>query len=177
MLGKLFAIRYITLLIIIGSLLASLLVLVIATYHVGEAFVVFFGLGHETFAGEESAEAVALILESLDNYLLGFILLYFAYSMYFLASDPEGRERFWGKVRMPPGLQVASLGEMKKTILMVITVSLSVFLLRDITVPSEELKVTALFVPLSVISVALAIKLIDWDDGEERRVDTDEPES
>lgn len=64
---------------------------------------------------------------------------------------------------MPPALEVASLGEMKRTILIVIVVSLSVFLLREILISSEQFHSSSLLVPISIVSIAVALKLIKFD--------------
>jgi hypothetical protein len=64
---------------------------------------------------------------------------------------------------MPPAFEVESLEGMKKTILIVIVVSLSVFLLRENMLSAEGFEWTDMFTPISIVAVALAIKLIDFD--------------
>ena len=65
---------------------------------------------------------------------------------------------------MPPALHVESLDKMKKTILVIIVVSLSVFLLKENMLNVDEYVWTDLFVPLSIVAIALAIRLIDFGD-------------
>jgi uncharacterized membrane protein YqhA len=119
------------LLAIIGSLLGSLLLFLIGACEVFEAFLLFFGFGHPSIPGGEITEATATILSSLDRFLLGFVLFYFAYNLYFLLTFPEQREHRFGPIKMTPALHVESLDKMKKNILVIIVVSLSMFLLKE----------------------------------------------
>jgi len=164
MLKVFFKIHYMAALAVIGSLLGSLLLFLIGAYEVFEAFLLFFGLGHPSVPGRETTEATAIILSSLDSFLLGFVLLYFAYNLFFLLTFPEQREKRFGPIKMPPALHVESLDKMKKTILVIIVVSLSVFLLKENMLNVDEYVWTDLFVPLSIVAIAVAIKLIDFDD-------------
>jgi|GEM_PF-2015827 len=164
MLANFFRIHYMAVLAVIGSLFGSLLLLLIGAYEIFEAFLLFFGLGHPAVPGEELTEAVATVLSALDSFLLGFVLLYFAYNLFFLVTYPEQREKRFGPVKMPPSMKVESLGQMKKGILIIIVVSLSVFLLRENMVSVEQYEWTDLYVPLSIVAVAVAIKLINFDD-------------
>ena len=129
MLRAIFKIHFMALLAIIGSLLGSLLLFLIGAYEVYEALLLFFGFRHPYVPGGEITEATATVLSSLDSFLLGFVLLYFAYNLFFLLTFPEQREDRFGPIKMPPALHVESLDKMKKTILVIIVVSLSVFLL------------------------------------------------
>lgn len=164
MLSTLFRIHYVAILAVIGSLFAAVLMMLIGGYHVILAFATAFGFGEGLFTLGNMSEATGLVLESIDNFLLGFILLYFAYSMYFLVTLPKERRKL-GQVKIPSGLKVESLDEMKRTILVVIVVSLSVFLLQQVTVSEGPFDLPSFFVPASIIAVALAIRLIRWDIG------------
>jgi len=164
MLAYFFRIHYMAALAIIGSLLGSLLMFLIGAYDIFEAYLLLFGFGHPVVPGKETTEVTAIVLSSLDSFLLGLILLYFAYNLYFLLTFPEQRESKHGPIRMPPGLQVETLGQMKKTILVIIVVSMSVFLLRENMISLDQFDWTDLYVPLSIVAIAVAIKLIKFDD-------------
>lgn len=176
MLSRLFRIHYIAILAVVGSLLGAVLMMFIGIYHVALAFIVAFGIGEDFLVAGSTNEAVGLILESIDNFLLGFILLYFAYSLYFLVTLPEERRKL-GYVKMPSALQVANLDEMKRTILVVIVVSLSVFLLQEVTLTEGGYEAPSLFVPVSILAVAIAIRLIPWDTKSRPPEDDEEGES
>ena len=158
----LFRIHYVAIVAVIGSLFGAILMMFIGGYHVVLAFVAALGIGEGLFTLGSTTEATGLILESIDNFLLGFILLYFAYSMYFLVTLPEERRKL-GQVKIPSALRVETLDEMKRTILVVIVVSLSVFLLQEITISETKFDIPALFIPASILAVALAIRLIPWE--------------
>ena len=175
MLSTLFRIHYVAIFAVIGSLFAAVLMMLIGGYHVILAFATAFGFGEGLFTLGNMSEATGLVLESIDNFLLGFILLYFAYSMYFLVTLPDERRKL-GQVKMPSALKVESLDEMKRTILVVIVVSLSVFLLQQVTVSEGPVSLPSFFVPASIIAVALAIRLIRWDIGNQKP-DEDDSES
>ena len=164
MLRAFFKIHFMALLAIVGSLLGSLLLFLIGASEVYEAFLLFFGFGHPAVPGEATTEATATILSSLDGFLLGFVLLYFAYNLFFLLTFPEQREDRFGPIKMPPALHVESLEKMKKTILVIIIVSLSVFLLKENMLNVDGYTWTDLFVPLSIVAIAVAIKLIAFED-------------
>ena len=53
---------------------------------------------------------------------------------------------------------------MKKTILVIIVVSLSVFLLKENMLNEDGYVWTDLFVPLSIVAIAVAVKLISFED-------------
>ncbi len=162
MLSTLFRIHYIAIIAVVGSLFGAVLMMLIGAYQVVLAFMTALGIGNGLFTFGDTSEAVGLILESVDNFLLGFILLFFAYSMYFLITLPEERHHL-GQVKMPSALRVANLDEMKRTILIVIVVSLSVSLLQDVTIAEDGFDPQDLFVPASILAVALAVRLINWD--------------
>ena len=162
MLSTLFRIHYIAIIAVVGSLFGAVLMMLIGGYHVVLTFITGLGIGQGLFTFGNTSEAIGLILESVDNFLLGFILLYFAYSLYFLVTLPEER-RHLGRVKMPSGLRVANLDEMKRTILIVIVVSLSVFLLQEVTIAEDGFDAQDLFVSASILAVALAVRLINWD--------------
>jgi len=123
----LFRIHYVAIVAVIGSLFGAILMMFIGGYHVVLAFVAALGIGEGLFTLGSTTEATGLILESIDNFLLGFILLYFAYSMYFLVTLPEERRKL-GQVKIPSALRVESLDEMKRTIR---SVTLCVLTARD----------------------------------------------
>ena len=164
MLKAIFKIHFMAVLAIIGSLFGSLLLFLIGAHEVYEAFLLYFGFGHPSVPSGEITEATATILSSLDSFLLGFVLLYFAYNLFFLLTYPEQREKRFGLIKMPPALHVESLDKMKKTILVIIVVSLSVFLLKENMLNVDGYVWTDLFVPLSIVAIAVAIKLIGFED-------------
>ena len=163
MLGIFFKIQYMALLAVIDSLFGSLLMLLIGAYQVIDAFLLFFWVGRPAIPGKETTEATATILSSLDAFLIAFVLLYFGYNLYFLLIPPEVREK---SIQMPTALHVESADQMKKTILVIIVVSLSVFLLKENVLSVHTFEWTDLLLPISIVAIATAIRLIKFDDGD-----------
>ena len=130
MLTAFFKIRYMTILAVISALLGAALLLMIGTFHVWEAFLLFFGFHEPYVAGNEATEAVVGVIESLDNFLLAFVLIYFVYSIYFLFVCDEASAEEQQKVDILSWLRVEDLGHMKRVLLEVIMVLISVFFLK-----------------------------------------------
>ena len=64
---------------------------------------------------------------------------------------------------MPEWLRVQSLGEMKKTLLEVIVVALSLFWLRIVMIQTNEFQFTDLVLPASILAIAGAVRIMKLD--------------
>ncbi len=157
-----FQVRYMAIIAVIAALAGAFLLFLIGGFHTFEAFK--FALGIEGVAGQDGAQtAVVQIIESLDNFLLGFVLLYFAYSTYFLFVARENTPETRDKVDMPKWLKVEDLGHMKRVLLEVILVLLAVFFLKLVITEEEALQWTVLIIPVTIIAIAISLKLIHFD--------------
>ena len=105
------------------------------------------------------------VIESLDNFLLSFVLIYFSYSIYFLfVHDDRGHEKQDREaINMPAWLRVEDLGHMKKVLLEVILVLISVFFLKLVFTEQENLAWTVLILPITIVSIAISLKLVHFD--------------
>jgi uncharacterized membrane protein YqhA len=73
---------------VVSALGGALLLFLVGGYRTIEAFLIVLGL--KDAIGQENAQtAVIFSIESLDNFLLGFVILYFAYSTNFLFVDKD----------------------------------------------------------------------------------------
>ena len=158
MLRFFFGVRYLNVIAVVSMLVGMALMLVIGAYHVYEAL-------HAMVAPEhpEVNESMVYIVESLDSFIIAFILLYFAYSVYFLFLAPEEDPASPRKIPMPEWLRVQSLGEMKKTLLEVIVVALSLFWLRIVMIQTNEFQFTDLVLPASILAIAGAVRIMKLD--------------
>lgn len=163
MLRGFFRIRYMTVLAVVAALLGAALLLLIGSHSVVEAFLLFLGLRAPHVAGNETAEAVVAVIESLDNFLLAFVLIYFAYSTYFLFIRDEPTAAQQAAVNMPAWLQVEDLGHMKRVLLEVILVLIAVFFLKLVFTEQEELAWTVLILPITIVAIAISLKLVHFD--------------
>jgi uncharacterized membrane protein YqhA len=158
MLRIFFGVRYLNVIAVVSMLVGMALMLVIGAYHVYEAL-------HAMVEPErpEVNESMVFIVESLDSFIIAFILLYFAYSVYFLFLAPEEDPASTKKIPMPEWLRVQSLGEMKKTLLEVIVVALSLFWLRIVMIQTNEFQYTDLVLPASILAIAGAVRIMKLD--------------
>ena len=154
-----FRVRYMAVIAVVSALAGSLLLFLIGGYHTFEAF----GAALDGSDGSGVSEAVVGVIESLDNFLLGFVLLYFAYSTYFLfvAKDVSEDER--DRVDMPSWLKVEDLGHMKRVLLEVILVLLAVFFLKLVITEEAALDWTVLIIPATIVAIAVRLKLVHFD--------------
>lgn len=165
MLKAFFRIRYMAVLAVIAALLRAALLLIIGTSHVVEAFAIYLGFVSAHAPGNESNEAVVSVIESLDTFLLAFVLIYFSYSIYFLfvRDDHEKAERHREEINMPAWLRVEDLGHMKKVLLEVILVLISVFFLKLVFTAQEDFAWTVLILPITIVAIAVSLKLVHFD--------------
>ena len=164
MLKTFFRIRYMTVLAVLASLLGAALLLIIGAASVVEAFALYLGFLAPHVAGNEAKEAVVAVIESLDNFLLAFVLIYFSYSIYFLfVHDKTPTDEQREKLSMPVWLQVDDLGHMKKVLLEVILVLISVFFLKLVFTAQEDLAWSVLILPITIAAIAVSLKLVHFD--------------
>ncbi len=157
-----FQLRYMAVIAVIAALAGAFLLFLIGGFQTVEAFK--FGLGFEVVSGQDGRQtAVVHIIESLDNFLLGFVLLYFAYSTYFLFVAKENSETARDKVEMPKWLKVEDLGHMKRVLLEVILVLLAVFFLKLVILEETSLEWTTLIIPAAIVAIAISLKLVHFD--------------
>lgn len=157
-----FQVRYMTIIAVIAALAGAFLLFLIGGFHTFEAFI--FALGLDEAAGQDGTQtAVVQIIESLDNFLLGFVLLYFAYSTYFLFVAKENSAEVRTKIEIPAWLKVEDLGHMKRVLLEVILVLLAVFFLKLVITEDEALQWTVLIIPVTIVAIAVSLKLVHFD--------------
>ncbi len=159
MLRFIFAARYMNLIAVLSLLVGMGVTLLLGAFHIYEAL-------HSIFAPADPDThvnvTVVFVLEALDSFILSFILLYFAYSVYFLFLAAEEGQTDTTRNAVPTWLRVQSLAEMKKTLLQVIVVALSLFWLRIVMIHTDEaFQWTDLVLPASILSIAGAIRMMD----------------
>lgn len=159
LLAFLLRMRLISFLAVLSSLAGSLLMFAIGTVNTYRSVAIFLGLEVLEFPVDiEPSEGAALrLLESLDNFLVGLTFLFFSYGIYSLCIQ-------LGKYQesVPKWLQVKSISVLKETLLEVLVALLSVVYVKDLLEKGDELTLQwpVLIVPLSIIALALSIRLM-----------------
>jgi uncharacterized membrane protein YqhA len=114
---------------------------------------------HEAFSADAVLEATIEVVRALDQFLLGLVLLVFAFGIFSLFLSTEGREER-ERIGEPEWLQVTSVGELKIKLLETVSVLLAVLFLKGtLKGPANaSLEWRSLVGPLAVALFALT----DW---------------
>jgi uncharacterized membrane protein YqhA len=155
--------RFLSVIAVVSSLAATILMLIIGSQNTFRAFIAFFAEhSEELLEIEPGAEASLLLLESLDNFLLGLAFLYFAYGIYslFITLDQNVPDF------IPQWLRVSNIATLKKTLLEVLVVLLSVVFVKGLleNIATVGLKWEFLVIPLSIVAIALSLKLMNLEE-------------
>lgn len=154
--------RFFSAIAVASSLAATLLMLSIGAQNTINAFVVFFSKNPETIAELEPGEEITLmLLESLDNFLIGLGFLYFAYGIYSLFISLNQNVPDY----VPQWLRVSNIATLKKTLLEVIVVLLTVIYVKGLLghISTIGLQWEFLIIPISILAIALSLKLMNLD--------------
>ena len=165
MLNTFFRIRFLAIMAVIGAGAGALLMFLAGSSETIGAYQVFLGFKKVNMMGDSSLAATVKVLSALDQFLFGLVLLYSSYSIYFLFIRHKTEEAGGNRIRIPEWLKVQSLADMKKTLLEVIVVLLAVLFMKLGLVESQletqpDFNWELLLVPLGVVAIATAIKLI-----------------
>ena len=157
--------RFLSAIAVVSSLSATVLMLLIGSQNTLKAFVIFFTENPEaTVELEPGEEATLLLLESLDNFLVGLAFLYFAYGIYslFISLNPSVPDF------IPQWLKVSNIATLKKTLLELLVVLLSVVFVKGLleTISTTGLRWNFLVIPISIVAIALSIRLMNLGEAE-----------
>ena len=157
-----FRTRYLSVIAVIFGAVGAVLMFVIGAVTTIDAVVTYFG-GHEdkAFSSDASLAATVEIVSALDQFLLGMVLLVFAYGVYSLwvvadsATWTEERTKF----HAPDWLRIDSVTDLKVKLLEVVAVLLAVLVLKGV-LKNPMTAWSDLVVPIAVVIFALTVWLI-----------------
>jgi uncharacterized membrane protein YqhA len=106
------------------------------------------------------------VLEAVDSFLFGIVLVIFAYgvAIAFVFTLPEG----FGQ-RLPAWMKVAGVGQLKETLTEVVIVVLIVIFARTVVEAEGKFDLTMLVLPVSILFIAGALRLIDFTGAKRAR--------
>lgn len=112
--------------------------------------------------GSEAQSPIGLVMGATDAFLFAIVLVIFAYAIAFgfVIDLPAGERE-----RMPAWMRIASVGELKRTLVEVILVYLIVDFATDIAEGTQHLSWQTLVLPLSILLIAGAMRLLSTHDG------------
>ena len=156
--------RFFTVLGVVGSLAAAGLMFSLGLFNIYDAF----QTGLVDPVGDNSpfgTGAVISVIEGLDRFLIGIVLLYFSYGVYSLFIHPAEAEE---KLALPAWLRVRQIGQLKQVVAEVIIVILFVLFLRvaletfrqpNVVMSVEQIATFALL-PTCTLLLALSLRLV-----------------
>ena len=164
MLTFLLGLRAIMLIGSLGALVGSLLMFLQGSIYLFEAWHTLFEPGD--IGGKQLTVPV---LEAVDSFLFGIVLVIFAYGVAigFVFTLPEGHGR-----RLPQWMKVAGVGQLKETLSEVVIVVLIVIFARTVVEAEGDFNITMLVLPISVLLIAGALRLIDFTGAKHAPVET-----
>jgi len=155
--------RLISVLAVLSSLLGSLVMFWIGTANTVKAVLLVLGIEEPVLEGtriDPTELATIELLECLDDFLVGLAFLYFAYGIYSLFIQ-LGRKL----PDEPSWLRVSSIGTLKKTLLELLVVLLTVIFVKGLLerLSFRSLEWTYLVIPLSIVAIAASTRLLQFD--------------
>ena len=166
--------RFMSVLAILSSLMGALAMFWIGTVNTVKVILLVVGFEQPVIEGSsvEPAELATIeLLECLDDFLVGLAFLYFAYGIYSLFIQ-LGRS----DSNTPLWLQVRSIGSLKKTLLEVLVVLLTVVFVKGLLerLSFRGLEWTYLVIPLSILAIAASTRLLQFEEEAPATKETDE---
>jgi uncharacterized membrane protein YqhA len=138
----------------IGAVVGSLVMFLQGSLYLYEASHTLFEPGD--IGGKQLTVPV---LEAVDSFLFGIVLVIFAYGVAigFVFTLPPG----FGK-RLPAWMNVAGVGQLKETLTEVVVVVLIVIFARTVVEAEGKFDMSMLVLPISILLIAAALRLIDF---------------
>ncbi len=164
MFDRFLSLRYVSIVAVISLFIGSVLMFIAGAERTLQAVVLyFFGAGISNLPQHLSQANLAsvVLVQAVDSFLFALVLLIFSYGIATLfVLDPESPEL--GK--LTGWLRIRNIGQLKTILIQVIIVILAVNLLEHvIMVGSEALHWETLIIPVSVILLAGALRLMHVD--------------
>jgi uncharacterized membrane protein YqhA len=112
----------------------------------------------QTAGGAAEKQVTVPVLEAVDSFLFGIVLVIFAYGIAigFVFTLPEG----YGE-RLPVWMKVGGVGQLKATLAEVVIVVLIVIFARIVVEANGHLQWSMLVLPMSILLIAVALRMIE----------------
>jgi uncharacterized membrane protein YqhA len=159
MMETIFRTRYLSVIAVIFGAIGAVLMFIIGAVTTVDSVVTYFG-GHDdaAFSSDAALAATVEIVSALDQFLLGLVLLVFAFGVYSLWIMTDSAEEA-SKIRAPDWIKVTSVTDLKVQLIEVVAVLLAVLFLKGV-LSNPETVWTDLVVPIAVVLFAWTVWLI-----------------
>jgi uncharacterized membrane protein YqhA len=157
-----FRVRYLSVIAVVFGAVGAVLMFLVGAVTTIDGIVTYFG-GHEdkAFSSDAALAATVEVVSALDQFLLGLVLLVFAfgvYSLWVVADSATWAEKRDG-LHAPDWLNVSSVTDLKVKLLEVVAVLLAVLFLKGV-LKNPVTEWSDLVVPIAVVLFALTVWLI-----------------
>jgi len=149
-----FKVRWLTAVAVLFSAIGAGLMFIVGSATTVNSISVYFGFsGLEAFSSIAALKASVELIAALDQFLLGLVLLVFAYGVFtlFVVADEDRLESARSEINAPDWLRVTSVTDLKIKLLEVITVLLAVLFLKGILTITGGNEWTDLVIPIAVV--------------------------
>lgn len=157
-----FRTRYLSVVAVVFAAIGSILMFVIGAVTTIDGIVTYFGgRDDKAFSSDAALAATVDIVTSLDQFLLGLVLLVFAYGVYslWIVGDADEWEKGRSKVHAPDWIKITSVTDLKVTLIEVVAVLLAVLFLKGVLL-NPQTTWPDLVVPIAVALLAVTVWLI-----------------
>lgn len=154
-----FRTRYLSVIAVIFGAIGAVLMFVIGAVTTVDSVLTYFGgHGDAAFSSDAALAATVEIVSALDQFLLGLVLLVFAfgvYSLWIVSDAPDDA----ATVHAPEWIKITSVTDLKVQLIEVVAVLLAVLFLKGV-LSNPETVWTDLVVPIAVVLFAWTVWLI-----------------
>ena len=156
---RFFAFRYLSWIAVVASAFGAVLMFfwgVVKTIRAYIAFVDRFSTPLDEYSPAVN-ESIALIVQSIDAFMIGIVFIIFSYGVMTLFIRKIGVPENSALARM----QITSIGQLKSLLGEMIIIVLFVKFLEVILLNVNELDLNILVIPVGIVLLALALKFLD----------------
>jgi uncharacterized membrane protein YqhA len=148
MLSCLVSLRWLMLIASLGAGLGALLMFWVGAVRIALGF-------QGAIAGVATKATIAAVMGAIDAFIFGAVLLIFAFGIAvgFAANPSEAT-----LARLPAWMRLGGIGEIKRTLMEVIVLYLTVDFVTDVA-ETQDLQWTAMVIPAAIALIAAAIRL------------------
>ncbi|MEE9361392.1 MAG: YqhA family protein [Cellulophaga sp.] len=166
--------RYISWIAIICSLLGSLLLFIVGALKTFNAFrVVLFDYIPKDKAHLHKVDiATTYLIKSLDTFLIALVLFIFAHGVYTLFIS---NKKYEDKNSVLKWIRTPNIGHLKNVLAEVIVIILFVKFLEVVFVNIDNLKWEIVILPISIVFLALGLKLLSLNKEETENTKSNNP--
>ena len=160
---QIFKVRWLTVVAVTFSAIGAALMFLIGSVTTIKAIGEYFGSEEfKAFSSDAALASTVELISALDQFLLGLVLLVFAYGVYalFVVADRDQWDSERHGIRAPDWLHVTSVTDLKVKLLEVISVLLAVLFLKGALSVEGKFEWTELVVPIAVVLIGITIWLI-----------------